>query len=188
MSAMQPQNPPLQETIAAICSAFGGDDSRTAGDVSKLKVLEWMRSPDLQVRGALYSMVSDSGRASHISPPLQFDDYYAFVLDYLEQCIEQDDNREWVDSRYLAGHQLVAWIVDFWNNPSVPREKLAEIKRRLAALYKRGDDGVRDAVLNAVLEHLFENRQIANYFESWESDPELASAYRDALLWTKKKL
>src|SRR5580692_9757157 len=26
VSAMQPQNPPLQETIAAICSAFGGDD------------------------------------------------------------------------------------------------------------------------------------------------------------------
>jgi hypothetical protein len=185
---MQPPNPSQQEMIAAICAAFGGDDPASCGDVPKAKVLEWMRSSDLQVQGALYSMVSDAARAGHIRPALQVDDYYTFVLDYLERCIELDDSREWVDSRYLAGHQLVAWIVDFWNNASVPREKLAEIKRRLSALYKRGDDGVRDAVLNAVLEHLFEHQLIANYFQSWESDPILSSAYRDALLWVKKKL
>jgi len=147
-----------------------------------------MLSTDLEVRGALYSMITDSERARRIKPALQFEDYYAFVLDYLEQCIEQGPEGEWVDSRYLAGHQLVAWIVDFWNNKEVPRLRLAEIKHRLAELYKRGDEDVRDAVLNGVLEHLFENRELASYFKDWERDPALARVYDDALLWRKKKL
>jgi hypothetical protein len=183
---VQPAHPSAQETIAAIRSAFSGSDSGKASEIAKSRVLEWMRSPDLEVRGALYSMISNSERASHVKPALEFDDYYGFVLDYLEQCIEHNPDGEWADSRYLAGHQLVAWIVDFWNNKSVPRTRLAEIKRRLGDLYRRGDEDVRDGVLNGVLEHLFENRQLANYFKDWESDPVLARVYSDALLWTKK--
>jgi hypothetical protein len=172
------------QLIAEIVAAFGGENPDRAKDIPRSKVLEWMRSPDIQVRGALYSMVSEAGRASHIKPSLQFEDYYGFVLDYLEQCIEENRDEDWVDSRYLAGHELVAWIVDFWKNPSIPRERHAEIKRRLAALYQRGDDGVRDGVINGVLEHLFENRGIAKYYQSWENDPVLAKAYKDALLWS----
>jgi hypothetical protein len=51
-------------------------------------------------------------------------------------------------------------------------------------LYKAGDAGVRDALLNAVLEHLFENRELADFFKDWLDDPALAEVYRDALLWT----
>jgi hypothetical protein len=183
---MQPDQPSAQETIAEMRSAFGRGDPSNAREVSKSKVLEWMRSADLQVRGALYTLISDAGRAKHIRPSLQFEDYYGFVLPYLEQCIEQNPDGEWTDSRYLAGHALVAWIFDFWNNEAVPRAKLAEIKHRLADLYKRGDAGVRDAVVNAVLEHLFENRQLATYFGDWKKDPVLERAYKDALSWTEK--
>ena len=66
-----------------------------------------MRSPDLEVRGALYSMIINLERASRIKSALQLEDYYAFILDYLEQCIEQDPDGDWSDSRYLAGHALV---------------------------------------------------------------------------------
>jgi hypothetical protein len=185
---MQPASPSAQETIAALRAEFGGRDSNDVRAVPKSRVLEWMRSPDLEVRGALYSMITDAERAARIKPALQFEDYYAFVLDYLEQCIEEGPDGEWTDSRYLAGHQLVAWINNFWNNEAVPRARLTEIKHRLANLYKRGDEDVRDAVLNGVLEHLFENRQVANYFSDWERDPALARVYDDALLWRKKKL
>lgn len=184
---MQP-TPGTKETIDAIRSAFAGGDRASAREVPRSRVREWMRSPDLEVRGALYSMISNSERASYVKPALEFDDFYCFVLDYLEQCIEQDPDGEWADSRYLAGHQLVAWTMDFWNNKAVPREKLAEIKRRLGDLYCRGDEGVRDGVLNGVLEHLFENRQLANYFKEWASDPVLGGAYSDAQLWVKKRL
>jgi hypothetical protein len=180
--------PGTNETIDAIRSAFTEGDPSKARVVPKSRVHEWMRCPDLEVRGALYSMICNSEHASYVTPALEFDDYYSFVLDYLEQCIEQNPDGEWADSRYIAGHQLVAWIVDFWSNKEVPRTKIAEIKRRLGDLYRRGDDDVRDGVLNGVLEHLFENRQLSNYFKDWEGDPDLRDAYNNALLWTKRKL
>src|SRR5579862_5467531 len=171
--------------IETILSAFGRDDPASAGDVPKERVLQWMSSPDLNVQGCIYSMIAEFERAKHIKPTLGFEDYYGFVIPYLERCIEEAPEMEWVESRYLAGHELVGWIVDAWNK-AVPREKIAEIKERLAALYKRGDAGVRDAVVNAVLEHLFEHRQLAKFFKDWQKDPILAPAYGDALLWTKK--
>jgi hypothetical protein len=54
----------------------------------------------------------------------------------------------------------------------------------LAELYKRGDAEIRDAVVNAVLEHLFENSELADFYKDWQDDPVLTLAYRDALLWT----
>ena len=178
-------NPSTEQTTQAIRTAFGGEDPSRAGTISKEQVLQWMRSPDLTVRGCVYEMIAEPERAQHVKPPLEFEDYYDFVVPYLEQCIEEDPDLEWAESRYLAGHALVAWIVDFWNHKSVPRKRIAEIKKRLVALYKRGDADVRDAVVNAVLEHLFEHRELAEYFKDWQADPILARAYHDALLWTK---
>ncbi len=146
-----------------------------------------MHSHDKQVQGCIFTKISDSERAKHIKPPLDFEDYYRFVIPYLEKCIEENPDGEWMSSRYIAGHELVFWIVSFWNDATVSRAKLAEIKQRLAELYKRGDAGVRDAVLNAVLEHLFENSQLVKFFEDWKADPLLAAVYRDALLWTTEK-
>lgn len=166
--------------IAEIRAGFGRDGS-AAREVPKPAVLKWMRCPDLNARGALYSLITDGACARLVTPPLEFDDYYPFVVEYLEECIEQNPDGEWVDSRYIAGHQLVSWIVDFWKNPAVPRAKLAEIKSRLAELYKRGDADVRDGVVNGVLEHLFETRELAKYFKDWEPDPILGRAYRDAM-------
>lgn len=157
-----------------------------ARTIARTEVLEWMSAPDLEVRGALYSKITNAECAKHIDPALQFDDYFGFVIPYLEQCIEQNPDGEWADSRYLAGHQLVAWINKFWTDKSVPRSKLAEIRRRLADLYRRGDAGVRDGVINGVLEHLFEHRQLAAFFEEWERDPILSKAYKDAKLWSEK--
>jgi hypothetical protein len=57
---MQPDQPSAQETIAEMRSAFGRGDPSNAREVSKSKVLEWMRSADLQVRGALYTLISDA--------------------------------------------------------------------------------------------------------------------------------
>jgi hypothetical protein len=183
---MQHPNPQAQQIIRELRAAFGTRDSNDVPQIPKRRVVEWMSFPDLEVRGALYSMITDPQRAARVTPPLRFEDYYAFVIDYLEQCIVQGPDGEWSDSRYLAAHQLVAWIGNFWNDEAVPRAKIREIKRRLADVYKAGDPDVRDAILNGVLEHLFENRELANYFKDWERDPALAQAYRDALSWKKK--
>jgi hypothetical protein len=172
------------ETIEAIRSAFGGDDPKNAREISRQQVLGWMHSGDIEVRGCIFAMICEYERARHIKPWLDLEDYYGFVIPYLEQCIEENPDGEWSHSRYLAGHALFNQIVHFWKDESVPRTKLASIKQQLAELYKRGDAGVRDAVVNAVLEHLFENSELADFFKDWLADPVLASAYRDALLWT----
>ena len=177
----------IKRTIDAIRSAFAGDNSAAVQKIPKSRVIEWMKSPDLEVQGALYAKLSERKYVERIEPALEFDDYYTFVVPYLERCIEVNPSSEWSDSRYIAGHQLVAWIMAFWNDNQVPRSKLTEIKDGLAALYRRGDDGVRDAVTNAVLEHLFENRQLVTFFDEWQNDPLLVTAYRDALLWKKPK-
>jgi len=176
----------IQDVVSAIVCAFGGDDPGNARAVPRSQVVEWMQYPALEVQGAIYTMVADAQRAKHIKPALTFEDYYRFVVPYLLRCIEQNPDMEWVESSYLAGYALVAWIVDFWDKKTVSRKQLADIKQRLAALYKRGDLQVRDTVVNAVLEHLFEQSELARYFKDWQSDPVLAPAYADALLWVKK--
>jgi len=169
-------------TIEAIRSVFGRDDPTKAHQMSREQVLAWMRLPDIEVRGCLCSMLFEQERVKRIKPPLDFDDYFRFVIPYLEQCIEENPDSEWAESRYSAGSDLVHWIVRFWKDESVPRTKIADIKQRLAELYKRGNAGVRDAVLNAVLEHLFQYSGLADFFKDWQADPVLASVYRDALL------
>lgn len=178
---------PTQSTIEDIVSTFGADDPTKAGETSRDQVIDWMRSGDIQVRGCIYAMICEYERTKRIKPPLDFDDYYGFVVPHLEQCIEENPDAKWTESRYIAGHELVRWIVSFWKDESVSRTKLTDIKQRLAELYKRGHAGVRDAVLNAVLEHLFENSEMADFFKDWQANPVLAPAYRDALLWTTEK-
>lgn len=181
-----PEEPSIHATIELICAAFGGDDPTLACEISREQVLDWMHSRDIQVQGCVLAMICDFDRAKHITPQLGFEDYYGFVVPHLIRCIEENPDSQWVHSRYIAGYDLVKWITTFWKDETVPRAILVEIKQRLADLYKSGDEGVRDAVLNAVLEHLFENGQLADFFKDWQDDPVLAHVYQDALLWRQE--
>jgi hypothetical protein len=151
--------------------------------VSKAQVLALMAASDLETRGALYGVITDQSHYSRIEPALVFHDYYRFVISYLEQCIIEDPQGECADSRYLAGHDLSGWIVRMFHDPEVPRAVLTEVKSRLAQLYKAGDDGVRDGLLNGTLEHAFEDDAVADFFRDWKSDPALDRVYEQALDW-----
>jgi hypothetical protein len=183
---MQPKDLTPQDMIDAIGAAFGRGDSTNVHDVPKAQVLAWMESPDLDVRGALYSVIADADLVTRVKPALGFDDCFDFVVSYLEQCMVEDPKSEWADSRYSAGRQLVTWIIHFWESKEIPREKLLEIKGRLAALYTEGDEDTQDALVNAVLEHLFEKQELVAFFEDWKDDRNLAKAYGDALAWIKE--
>jgi hypothetical protein len=65
----------------------------------------------------------------------------------------------------------------------VPREVLKELRNWLGQLYREGDKGVRTCIVNATLEHLFEQEEIRNFFSNWKNDDVLAVAHREASDW-----
>jgi hypothetical protein len=172
--------------IDRIVGAFREAASSSGRKVPKNAVLAWMQATDPQVQGCVFSMISNQENISHIAPPLQFDEVFPFAIAYLEQCIQEDYDLEWVESRYLAGHALVGLITNLWNDRPNSHSQLTEVKERLTSLYKQGDSGVRDAVLNGVLEHLFEVDGLTTFFKDWKDDPTLAVAYEGALGWKKE--
>ncbi len=50
-----------------------------------------------------------------------------------------------------------------------------------------GDPSFRAAIVNAVLEHLLEDPEIAQFFENWKAEPTLKQAYDLAMEWGTRK-
>jgi hypothetical protein len=108
------------------------------------------------------------------------------VEHYYGRCFRENPDGEWSDSAYSAGWDLVGVFIELWDNDSVPREHLLDLKEWIAGLYKTGNAGLRTCVVNATLEHLFERKPIRKYFSDWRKDPLLAAAYGEACLWDIK--
>jgi hypothetical protein len=166
----------LDEIVAELMSKI---DSSSL--VPRDKVKTWMEAEDIEALGALYEFLTDKRFYTRISPPLNFEDYHPFIMGYYERCFQEDPEGEWCNSRYSAGRDLVNWFKGLWQDSSVPRSALSELKEWLARLYKQGDEKLRVCLITATLEHLFEDRKIAKYFADWRTDPILAPAYDEAL-------
>lgn len=169
-----------------IVKAFGTPENPQAQSIPKERVLHWMDSDDIQAMGAIFAYITEIPYANRITPPLSFAEIHPFVMRYFEQCIHEDPQMAWADSRYSAAGTLVNWFGELWRDPQVPREALKEIKNLLARLYRLGDENVRDAIVNGALEHLFENKEFSRFFTDWQFDPILKNAYQDAQLWKKR--
>jgi|SRR5208337_1712163 len=154
--------------------------------ISKEKVRSWLQSQDLEVLGAVHCLIMDKTIYLRIQPQLSIEDYHLFSMHYLGRCIRENPDGEWAESRYLAGGTLVNWFVHLWNDKAVPRHIVKELKDWLAKLYREGNEEIRTAIITATLEHLFEHKKIAKYFEDWRNDPILGSAYDEALGYAKK--
>lgn len=143
----------------------------------------WMKCDDLELMGFLSTILMD-GRF-RLEPAIALEEHNRFLIRYYDRCIRENPEGEWSDGRYSAGWDAVSWFIRLWDDPRVPRSLLQEIKEWLAALLKSSDQVVREAVVNAILEHLFERKQIARFFEDWKQDPDLRSEYESGLLWAK---
>ena len=110
-----------------------------------------------------------------------------FVLHYYERCIEENPSGDWSDSRYEAGWGLASWFGLLWRDMANNQGELDEIKNALSRIYRVGSQEIRDCVLNATLEHLFESAEIARFFADWDEDKVLSTAYNDALAWSSDK-
>jgi hypothetical protein len=164
-----------QEIIAELT-----DESRTT-PIARNRVLEWMRAEDIESMGALYSLITD--HFSRIQPLLGFDDYHPFALKYFQRCLLENPQGEWTHSRYGAGHNIVGWFVWCWRDPTQRSATVGALKEWLARLYIDGDSEVRQCLVQATLEHLFENPEVAEYFSDWKEYPVLSAAYAEAMEW-----
>jgi len=141
-----------------------------------------MSSEDPDVRGATYGFFH-SAHAARINPTLSFDEIFDFTLQYFDWCMRTDPAPGgWANTRYSAGWDLVGWFFGLWDEGR-DKKYFKVIKSRLAKLYKAADADLKKAIEHAIIEHLFERKQVRNFFSDWKDDPELKSAHDEGMLW-----
>jgi hypothetical protein len=155
--------------------------SESVGNIDAKRVFIWMQNDDIEVLGATFKLLHKNEHYSRIVPPLCFADYHRFHLRYYERCLRVNPNGTWSDSRYSAAHSFVVWFEGIWEDTSHPREALGELKSLLENLYREGDEELRCCIVTGVLEHLFENPSIREFFDDWKRHSVLRSAYSQAV-------
>ena len=146
-------------------------------------VQKWVRSSDIEILGFTHALLSD--RRFRIEPPISLSEYIEFTQRYYERCLKENPDGDWSDSRYSAGADLVNIFVSLWKDSSVPRPLLAQLKAWLGKLYKQGDAEIRTCIVQATLEHLFEYKDVREFFSDWENDAVLTKAHTEASEWYK---
>jgi hypothetical protein len=146
-------------------------------------IQNWMVSSDIEILGFTHALLSD--RRFRIEPPISISEYIEFSKRYYERCLKENPNGDWSDSRYSAGADLVNIFVSLWKDSSVARPLLAQLKAWLGKLYKEGDAEIRTCIVQATLEHLFEHKDVREFFSDWKNDAVLAKAYTEASEWYK---
>jgi hypothetical protein len=94
--------------------------------IGRQRVLEWMRTDDIECIGAIYSLITD--HFDRIQPALQFNEYHPFVLAYFQRSLLEDPQSEWTETRYGAGHNIIGWFVWSWRDPSQRSAAAAEMR------------------------------------------------------------
>jgi len=155
--------------------------------IPREKVKKWMKSDNLEVLGAVFSLLTEKPYYLNIAPPFSIEDYHPFMKHYYKRCFLENPDGEWSSSRYEAGWSFVYWFIGLWDDSEVSRHMIDELKIFLAQLYKNGDDNLRTCIVTATLEHLFERRYISQYFADWKNDPILKIAYSEAMEWSSNQ-
>jgi hypothetical protein len=168
--------------ITAMLEVLGSDSE--VAEVVKADVLSWMNSADLEVQGAVSHILLDHPERTHkIKPPLDREDYEVFLRTYLARCIRENPSGKWPHTRYIAGYVVVGWLLKHWRRGDLTPAYLKVWKSWIRDLYLTGDENVRDAVVNGILEHLFEEKAMRKLFADWCDHPELRVAYELACEW-----
>jgi hypothetical protein len=144
-------------------------------------IRRWSKSDDIEILGFTSELIHDT--RFRIEPPFTHNEYKSFVIHYYERCLKEDPKGEWADSRYSAGATLVNIFGSLWRDSAVPREIVKELRDWLGRLYIEGDEKLRTCIVTATLEHLFEQKDIREFFSDWQKRPVLATAHREASEW-----
>jgi hypothetical protein len=174
----------LQEIISRLWTTSEHAEWTPKTDVIALSdVQRWMASSDIEILGLTHRLLGN--RRFRIEPPIALAEYIKFIKHYYERCLRENPDGKWSDSRYSAGSDLVNIFASLWRDASVPRPVLDDLKMWLGRLYKENDADIRLCIVQATLEHLFEQPQIRKLFADWQNDELLAVAHEQASEWYK---
>jgi hypothetical protein len=166
------------ETIRQIQRAVEGTNQIPASQVRN-----WLRHPSVEILGAVTQHIVRQSR--RVEPPLSMEEICSTVQEYYRQCLLQNlQHSEYAPNRSIAGLELVGWFQSLWRDSAVPREYLVRLKTMLCDLFLQ-NKVPHDQLVGAVLEHLFETPEIAEFFADWKSNPHLSNAFDLAMDWAK---
>lgn len=173
---------PLQEIIDKLWNAPQHSEWTPNTDVVALTdIRRWICSEDIETLGFTHGILHDA--RFRIEPPISVEEYVRFTMKYYERCLRENPDGEWSSSSYIAGGELVNIFGSLWRDSSVPRTILEDLKVWLAELYCDGDPNLRTCLVQATLEHLFEQEPIRKFFSDWKDDKILGVAHREASDW-----
>jgi hypothetical protein len=148
--------------------------------VDSQRVMSWMKSDDLEVQGAVFVLLRDSGATHPPQPAISETTIVSFFMDYLGRVLEEGSESL---TRHGAGYEVVRWLLSSLGEKDFERTR--SIVTWLGELYKASSSSTRNVIVNGALEHLFEDRRVRRLFQHWRSDPVLTVAYEEADGWRK---
>ena len=151
--------------------------------IPKSEIVAALNSDDLEIGGTAYEILSSIKTARWIDPPPSIDESQSLTMDYLRRCIEQNPVGEWCYTRYEAAREAQRWVLERWDNENRSSSYFEKWKEWIKRLYLAGNDEIRRALVDGILEHLFEKTEIRQNFADWREDPQLQIAYDEAQLW-----
>jgi hypothetical protein len=156
--------------------------SEDARPIRAASVRHWMEATDPEVRGAAYQLLTEAGCFRRITPRLDPDEVFDWLLRYYEWCLTTNPQGERPDSRFSAATDMLLWFVEMWDE-GVGRSYLERISDLVARLYKAGAPDLQRSLVDSFLEHAFERDDIREFFDPWKADPQLRVAHEEAARW-----
>jgi hypothetical protein len=162
--------------------AIAGDEDRE-GPIPKADIVAGIRGDNTELAGAIYDIVTTDKLRKRVEPALTEMEFNDLIIEYFERCILTEHKGEWTLTRYSAAWEAQSCILDVWETEGGSSISFMRWKKWLAKLYRNGDEGIKRAVVDGILEHLFEKKGLRELFGDWSADPQLKTAYDEAQLW-----
>ena len=145
-------------------------------------VKRWMETQDIEAMGALMSLLADEKHSQRIEPPIGFEEYFPFATRYYERSLLENPDGEWSDSRTTAGYDFAKFFIQLCQDRPTYETEITQLKSLFKQLYEEGDEDFRSDFVIVLLEHLFQDPEIAGYFSDWQNEPLLNTAFAEAKL------
>ncbi len=172
---MQPASIEMDKIISYI-------DTNTK--IPDYEINKWIESDDIEILGLLFYILDQRNNLIESFPSME--KTIKFYIYYFRRCLIEDPQSDWADNRYIAAYDLMRLYKALRKDICVPLNFLKDIRVMIRDVYKIGNKDVKESVINGVLEHLFEDKDIQLEFDEWRNDSELSKAYYEALEWSHR--